>query len=606
MLELTNYEQIKGFFIGKKQAILEDKGELKVQYEISFKGKPRGKMGLSRILLNALLLDATPYKERFMIYLGKGDVSSRKKFLQHVVDTLFDVYRLDKTTVEETMAKVLQAMNQYQRLFNNFLTTTISTYDFLELADTSERMFKILTEDNFNTEWNVYEIMENKDKLMKEVEENIYEHRVEPFYTLLKAGSGMRMAQFTDIVVGRGILPHEDEVIPHLIQASWLRGIRDSETFLVENFISRNANILTKSKIHDPALYGRVLSLVGNLNYLRKDEAICDTTHALKFFVDDQDVLNKIHGRYLFTHKGVIPTKVTKHDKHLIGTWVWLRDPMFCNSPDGVCKYCVGEEFHADMAEGVMGGNRNMGNMMVTTATADPGQAYLGAKHNQTPIPIPLEKVGIVIYCIDRVRFEEQEKIAYLTIDTATTEPKDSRTTKFSSLEITYKDGTKKMITFVNDRFIIDNNAYDISGMVKDINAIRVIVRNNSPAAKYTNLKEKSSSQTSDIVGRYRELMELLPTQHSIAISMLMRGQIFNKDKTRCDFSRTDISPTYFSYNDAIKLMPTMAPKFPHVGFKKDVLMNPNHYDPKQLRPSSYDVLFKTRLVEGEDVGDDI
>jgi hypothetical protein len=153
-------------------------------------------------------------------------------------------------------------MTESAMLLRGIATRDISMLDIYELMTNDKEAYEILTQnDPVNNDMTPLEIVEKKEEAFTKLEGIIYKNKLEPFYTLLKAGSGIRLAQLVDTMCFIGCNPDWDVMIPHVVADSWLRGIGASNqdpkgAFYVTQLAARIAKKLEKCDI---AITGWVL-----------------------------------------------------------------------------------------------------------------------------------------------------------------------------------------------------------------------------------------------------------------------------------------------------------------------------------------------------------
>ena len=69
----------------------------------------------------------------------------------------------------------------------------------------------------------------------------------------------------------------------------------------------------------------------------------CHTTATTKFFVEDEECLRRIEGKYYKLKRMGLLHRVSHTDTHLIGRTIYLRSAAKCKCKDGICHVCYGE-----------------------------------------------------------------------------------------------------------------------------------------------------------------------------------------------------------------------------------------------------------------------
>jgi hypothetical protein len=111
---------------------------------------------------------------------------------------------------------------------------------------------------------------------------------------------------------------------------------------------------------------------------LSKTVKDCNTVNPIAIWVRSDEHLKKLNGRrYRFSQRD--PYKIIDYekDKDLIGERIWIRSPVTCAAPDGICKECYGELYNVNKDLHSVGG------YAAVTQLNPVVQGLLSAKHFQ-------------------------------------------------------------------------------------------------------------------------------------------------------------------------------------------------------------------------------
>lgn len=187
-----------------------------------------------------------------------------------------------------------------------------------------------------------------------------------------------------------------DVMFKYPIRSNYVRGMSKIFEPAIE---SRNATIASMYQeilMRDAEYMSRKLSLIGETIY-NLHRVDCGSKRYTNQFVDDEDKLRAMDGMYhkVDENHRVVPIHA-KSMKHLIGTWVELREPGKCEHPDrsGICEVCFSElsiqipDLHMSEADRKLGGetlqiSTNIGHTSVVATSGPKSQNVLGQKHNK-------------------------------------------------------------------------------------------------------------------------------------------------------------------------------------------------------------------------------
>lgn len=564
-------------------------------------------MTRARASLNALIFQVLPesFQSEDYLFMEEGSSKNLHNYEQLIADQLFDDgYNVDE--VKEIIYDLKEQIITHVNMFNMHVNIDISMYDFIKMIRDDDRIKKIMCNDIFNQDMGAHQIQELKKQLCDEIEEYVLENEVDPFYTMLSAGAGMRRAQFYDITVGVGIRPYREQVYPYTIPESWLNGLKTKESFWVENDSARNALILQKLHITDTGTFNKRATMLAQPNYLHEDPSyMCDTIN----FVEEEvtkDNFYRFVGSYHMV--GDEPKMITPHDTDLIGKVINYRQPLTCTCDDGICRYCVGDKLYFDNIEGFMGGQRNLGAVITKQKIAPRVQGYLSAKHNNSANLSPLKVHSKVDWTkifdiaeVDKFRFreevqwvefEEPEKTGYIF-------PRYDRIFKSSKIHVKIKG--EKTITFDTESyFYVDSENFDEeSNRVIDINDIHLRVVNNPVSSGYHKIN-KIFNKSENAKVAVDDLKELMSEEKMVVPYLLVRNLVRDAKnlEERPDFANT-VNPalTIVPMSTAIRNMKELGLKL-SIGWFGDALADVRNYKDEKTKPTKFNILFRSRKTD--------
>lgn len=215
-------------------------------------------------------------------------------------------------------------------------------------------------------------ILETQSKILELAKEH-------PSDMALMARSGGRgsMPQLMKMVGSPVAASNSDgEVIPWLITRSYSEGLDPAETW-VAGIEARNNAYLSTGSVVEPGAVAKVI--VSNMEDIVVTDADCGTQSGLRKSIDDEAVID----RYLakpagnFPRDTLVDARVVEALEDAKITHIYVRSPMTCDVPDGVCQKCMGQDaWGKDFEIGTNAGSRS------AQALSEPlTQFALNAKH---------------------------------------------------------------------------------------------------------------------------------------------------------------------------------------------------------------------------------
>ena len=553
---------------------------------------PVAKMTLAKALLNMLIIsglekDEFPLKDiKKFIFTGSGNIATQNEYINKIKDVAFEA-KMDFFKVSSIVGHLKEAFVQFSWIIDEKKTTDISILDIFDLCDADETLKDWILNGPIKPEekLSLKQVEDRKKECLKYVDKVITEKDIQPLKSLLAAGTGVRLAQFVDCLFLIGTRPDGDVVIPHIERESWLRGITTKETFYRESQVSRDATIITKLEVRDPGSFQKFVSYLNNPNFLNPDpNYMCDSIHYVEYDITSQSVLDKLNDRFMIIDDN--PKHVKRIDrsmKELIGRRVRLRSPKTCNSKNGICHYCVGDNTYYDNVIGPLESRINFGVSLVKWYISVKGQDYLSGKHNMVTNLIDVEftcddhiKLDVrdvdIVYCVN-------DKDAKFTVDPENILDDDTFST------FTVKSKNVQYEVTVNTICVIDEDG-----------TIHVEYKNKRKAKDYINIKEVfySPNNFDDPIQRLNEILDC----PYVVGETLMNRMIFvldgSKNKVRPDYSKpySDKDFVWLNLTSSIVKNDGIVNKICYGEFN-NILTDPENY--KDVGPMNYDVLFRDR-----------
>lgn len=258
--------------------------------------------------------------------------------------------KIDYRTRSETFADVNFLLNKIPLKFNDFIGLSISIE---ELRDMARRM------PEFN-EGLYVRIDDTKQPAEQEAQKREFDKKQigliedDVELTTLRTMVGARAvknAQLAEFVSIIGNKPDDTgATISTPINNNYTTGnLASIPKYYINNISGRKAAV-TNHEFMGPG--GYVLILVALLSAqvkLSKTVDDCKTANPLPIIIRSDTHLKKLDGRrYRFNQADEYKTIDYDKDKDLIGQEVWVRSPVTCCAPDGVCKECYGELYYTN------------------------------------------------------------------------------------------------------------------------------------------------------------------------------------------------------------------------------------------------------------------
>lgn len=257
---------------------------------------------------------------------------------------------IDYRTRSETFADTNYLLMKIPLKFNDFLGLSISLE---EIRDMAKRMpdFK---------EGLYVQLDETKQPAEQEVQKREYDNaqfdriREDEVLTTLKAmvvPKAVKLPQLAEFISVIGLKPDENgKTISTPINNNYTTGNLGSVDKYYINCISGRKAAVTNHEFMGSA--GHVLILTALLSAeakLSKTTMDCNTSNLIPLWITTDEHLKKLNGRrYKCNSMDDFHIIDYDKDKDLIGSMVWVRSPITCAAPDGICRECYGELYYTN------------------------------------------------------------------------------------------------------------------------------------------------------------------------------------------------------------------------------------------------------------------
>ena len=519
-------------------------------------------MGVMRAYLNSMLL---LYYEKDgicnidkLIYDGGGSETVVTDYVNSVI-VVYSSYQKDLTARQLVAQFIIDSMSRIALMVEHIDTNDISIFDIFDLMDEHPRFKEILMkDDHVNDTMTPTEIVHVKHGLFEELKNIVLETKIEPYYTLLMCGTGMRLAQFTDIMGMIGCSPDRTEVIPYSVGESWLRGLNNVYSWFVQNSTARIAKILEKCEIANTGYALKRAMFAYASTFVTEGD--CGTVHMLDHVIKDKRDLKRFVGvNYKLSLNACGDyLKVKATDVHLIGQTIHYRSPIACNHIDGkICSTCMGLDVRTDVDIGII---------IAMWIYGKASQDYLSAKHNNIATPIEHLTAEDMQYIKNTIRntilFKQKPASIHFTAPTLI----DGLYWESPDMVVEFESGEKREFSIPKShdtafRVHYDNLFHET--FVKDFSNVILINKNRPKAALFTELTNiyinsseiKKINNVRDII---KVIFERIPDIHASVIGVLTYKHVrdANNQYVRPNFTDSFISPTFESMHTILTTLP--------------------------------------------------
>lgn len=565
-------------------------------------GVKRYNMSLARAHLNALIYEAMHSKLEHEIYhllsphalfvesVDKKTINSYLQMLTNVLRTKYDKFSIqNKLKISNILSYIFEAISEFGIIHNYKVSSSISIDTLIKACAKYPKFGEIVLKRHFSLDMDIREVYILKEKLEKELMNEIKVHKIEPFYTLLKPGCGMKQAQLMDVLIGVGIRPKGGTVQDYMIPSKMLDGYSNPNEWFVECSSSNDALILTKVEITRPGTLNKKALGAAQLIYVNEIDD-CGTVNYLPFTIKNQNDLNQCFGFY--TEDDHL---VSVNDTYLIGKTVNLRTPFHCDSKKGICKKCAGAfadmfPYSAELDEFGNPIGTYMGIHIVFKLLGPEGQSFLSAKHH----------VKAFLELFHFITSDNREENEYIKLEynvckfknhkhiIAHKVEKDEDATKIKEIKVIHNDGTSFIVSLdLEDMYFFVPNKDIMETDLLDEEVVKIYCIVKELGSKFRQIEDlyalpsydKKLGTNSGLFYHFNEFRKIYKDEHILSAIVLSRLCVRDAiTKELPDFTiSNNPNAVIESLDTVLKNSPSLGVRL-SIGHFGDVFNNPKYY----------------------------
>lgn len=247
--------------------------------------------------------------------------------------------------MRKTNAMICDMLFELSKISTDFsiiIGNTVSIYGFMDLAKASPR-FNELIHTKLDPRMQPSEIEEYLNKLTDE-EMNIIMNTDCELRSQIYSSNMYSPKQLREVTISGGLKPGVgDDTMAVPINSNLLVG---GYKTIKDHFISakggRKPYILNNSVMGTTGYFSNKCRLLVSDIVLSHDNKPCNSVNLLKIELKTEDHFKRYLGRMFYdkTKDKFVPLS-EKHN-YLIGEFIYVKSPITCNHPDGICPYCYG------------------------------------------------------------------------------------------------------------------------------------------------------------------------------------------------------------------------------------------------------------------------
>lgn len=262
--------------------------------------------------------------------------------IEHVTKMLVEYHHKVTPEICQCDAEIKNKLSLFSQNFSSVICNTISIWSIIQFKNRNKEFNDLLhtTLDVNKTIKETENIVKDTEKRLTKVIAEDKENCFRPFVM----SSRLKNAQLAKVVCTVGTRPDIDKtIIPRPVTKGYIYGLQNAAEYYMETITARDAMMTKNDNLPRSGFLSRKINrLTSNIdiNYNVKD---CGTTKYLNYFVQNDDYLDMIDGKYMLDEKTNKLRLVDYHkDKDLIGKTIKLRTFITCTCKEGVCTTCVG------------------------------------------------------------------------------------------------------------------------------------------------------------------------------------------------------------------------------------------------------------------------
>lgn len=542
---------------------------------------------------------------------GVDDVTSREVMydLTNIIDDVcFLIDRGSKTSLDISLISLAKAMIEDPKV-NEFFNRK----PFDENAMTADEIFAIR---------------------LKETQEMTNMH-IPGLSDMMRSG-GIKSNQMYNIFKGlvmRTRVNNPTEIYPRLIDERWIDGLRSKESLFIESSIARKSMLMNKQNIARAGVHNRESSILAQDTKITATD--CGSKHYMEYFVADQKILDSLEFKYRLTENGTLEW-IKKTDTFLIGTTVKVRSVLKCCAPDGgVCETCFG--YHAKWNRSTKEYPFDIGVEFSKSVNAPISQLVLSFKHNASPFLKPSQ---IVVYSLmtgefvdldsmikrvfNKLLLKDKVKAYILEEDILLTKKEEVKyfDNEFGEWDIIRVN--KVFLEFNGQEYVMEDHnevplrvkgkQFERYQMKRDGSKVYLnpddvithILVNAHSTMKYMeviDLYNIDTSKMKDLDDHVKYFMDQvlassMKGENITTLEVMFKNKVRDpksyKESKTPDWTSDEPSAVVLSLERAINKNLSLSSKIPAGQLDKN-FKDPFYHDPRNLRSSSYDILYDNK-----------
>ena len=247
------------------------------------------------------------------------------------------------------MESIFEAYNDITRFSSDVALLqkgpTISIKDLLDIGERHPEFYDTLRfthKNNTSDKDNIQDKIKIQDENAKKSLDIIVNDEENQLKDLILSGGGVNKNQLAEVINVIGYKPDIlGRVVPKPIDSSFLRGLDSVYDYYIDAQGARKALITSKMQVKQSGYLNRKISIMTEDVRIQKNH-VCKTKNFLKVTSEDEKMFKMFIDRYYRLNGQDI--LLTKYDKHLIGSTLYFRSPVFCACHgDNVCEKCYGK-----------------------------------------------------------------------------------------------------------------------------------------------------------------------------------------------------------------------------------------------------------------------
>lgn len=242
----------------------------------------------------------------------------------------------------EIDAQIIEKLMKISETWAKVTNSTISLYDIIRLKKRNPEIRKII-DTRISDDLSLKEIEQEIVEKRKRLSQLIIEDNKSCLVNYLKTGR-FDLAQLGQMMCNIGSRADSNKfILPVPIHGNFLNGLENTTDYFIESITGRDAMITKDKYVAISGALSRKIDLVCLTTDIDHSVEDCGTTHCLEVFVENENILNIIHEKYMVNEDLSLHAIDKDKDKHLIGTTIYVRSHICCAlTEDKVCKTCYG------------------------------------------------------------------------------------------------------------------------------------------------------------------------------------------------------------------------------------------------------------------------